>query len=41
MTDPKTVAEQLDATQTGEQFTNVIQELFTALEQAMDDEEIM
>ena len=38
MTDPKTVAEQLDAAQTGEQFANVLQGLFATLEQQMDDE---
>lgn len=39
MTDPKTLAEQLDAATTGEQFANVLQGLFGALEQQMDDDE--
>ena len=35
---PKTVAEQLDAAQTGGEFAAVIQGLFSALEGAMDRE---
>ena len=38
VTEPKTVAEQLDAAQTGEEFGAVVMGLFTALEKAMEDE---
>jgi hypothetical protein len=36
--DPKTLAEALDATQTGEEFGQVILGLFTTLERLADDE---
>lgn len=35
---PKTVAEQLDAARTGEEFGQVVMGLFSTLEKAMDDE---
>lgn len=35
---PKTVAEQFDACETREQFMGVLQNLFTVLEKAIDDE---
>jgi hypothetical protein len=38
MSEPKTVAEQLDAAQTGEEFGNVILGLFKTLEEKMDNE---
>lgn len=38
MSDPKTVAEQLDAAQTGEEFGSVILGLFGKLEKQMDVE---
>ena len=38
MSEPKTVAEQLDAAQTGEEFGSVILGLFNTLEKLMDDE---
>lgn len=38
MTDPKTLAEALDATQMGEEFGQVILGLFGTLERLMDDE---
>jgi hypothetical protein len=38
MPDPKTVAEQLDAALTPEEFGAVIQALFKAVEKAKDDE---
>jgi len=38
MTDPKTVAEKLDAAQNGEQFGAVLSDLFRALEKAGDEE---
>lgn len=37
--EPKTVAEQLDAAQTGEQFGQVVLGLFATLEQAMDEQQ--
>ena len=37
MTDPKTLAEQLDAATTGAEFGAVLQGLFATLEQQMDD----
>lgn len=37
MNDPKTVAEQLDAAESGEEFGNVILGLFAALEKLNDD----
>jgi len=37
MSDPKTVAEQLDAAESGEEFGNVILGLFAALEKLKDD----
>jgi hypothetical protein len=37
VTEPKTVAEQLDAAQTGEEFGAVVMGLFTALEKAMEE----
>jgi hypothetical protein len=36
--DPKTLAEALDATQTGEEFAQVLAGLFTTLERQRDDE---
>jgi hypothetical protein len=36
--EPKTVAEQLDAAESGEEFGLVLQGLFGALERAMDEE---
>jgi hypothetical protein len=39
MTDPKTLAEALDAAQTGEEFGQVILGLFAAVERQRDDEE--
>ena len=36
--EPKTLAEALDAAQTGEEFMGVLQGLFTFLEQAKDEE---
>ena len=36
---PITVAEQLDAARSGEEFTQVIQNLFGALQTAMDEED--
>ena len=38
MSDPKTVAEQLDAAESGEEFGNVILGLFKTLEEKMDNE---
>jgi hypothetical protein len=38
MSEPRTIPEQLDAAQTGEQFGQVIQGLFGSLERAMDQE---
>lgn len=38
MIEPKTLAEHLDAAQTGDEFGAVIQGLFKTLEQQMDDE---
>jgi hypothetical protein len=38
MTEPRTLAEQLDATQSGAEFGNVLMGLFTALEEARDEE---
>lgn len=37
---PKTLAEQLDAAQNGEEFAAVIQGLFGFLEKARDEEEL-
>lgn len=34
MTDPKTIPERLDAAENGEQFKNVLLDLFSALEEA-------
>ena len=40
MTEPrKTIAEQLDAAQTGAEFKTVLDNLFGALEKARDDDE--
>jgi len=36
--EPKTIAEQLDAAENGQQFGAVLQGLFGALERAMDQE---
>jgi len=38
MSEPKTAAEMLDAAQDGQEFGAVLQGLFGALEEAMDDE---
>lgn len=38
MSDPKTLAEHLDAAQSGDEFANVLQGLFATLEQQMDDD---
>jgi hypothetical protein len=38
MTEPKTVAEQLDAAQSGKEFGQVLQGLFANLEKQMDEE---
>jgi hypothetical protein len=38
MTDPKTLAEALDAAQTGEEFAQVLAGLFATLERQRDDE---
>jgi len=38
MTEPKTVAEMLDAAQTGEEFGTVILRIFKTLERMQDDE---
>ena len=38
MTDPKTLAEQLDAAQTGEEFGSILGLFITALGQMDDDE---
>ena len=40
MLEPKTIAEQLDAAENGQQFGQVINTMFTLLEQARDDEDI-
>jgi len=37
--EPKTVAEQLDAAQNGQQFGQVLNNLFKALEQQMDGDD--
>jgi len=37
--DPKTIAEQLDAAKTGEEFARVINGLFGLLERAIDADE--
>lgn len=37
MSEPKTVAEQLDAAQNGQEFANVLFGLFSALEKARDE----
>lgn len=39
MTQPKTIAEQLDAAKSGEEFARVLGGLFDALDQARDNEE--
>jgi hypothetical protein len=39
MTEPKTVAEKLDAAQTGDEFAQVLGGLFAGLEKARDAEE--
>lgn len=38
MSDPKTLAEQLDAARNGEEFGQVIQGLFRTVERQMDDD---
>ena len=38
MTEPKTIPERLDAARDGQEFAAVLGSLFTALEQAMDEE---
>lgn len=38
MSDPKTLAEQLDATHNGEEFGGVIQGMFRTLEHQMGDD---
>jgi hypothetical protein len=40
MPEPKTIADQLDAAQNGQQFGQVINNLFKVLEQARDHEDI-
>lgn len=37
--DPKTVAEQLDAAQNGQEFGQVLNNLFKVLERQMDDDD--
>jgi hypothetical protein len=39
MSEPKTVAERLDAADDGQQFAGVLHSLFASLEQAIDDED--
>lgn len=39
MTEPKTIAEQLDAAQSGEEFGQVLNSLFNALAVARDEDE--
>lgn len=39
MTEPKTLAEKLDAAQTGDEFAGVLNDLFGYLEKRRDDEE--
>jgi hypothetical protein len=39
MSEPKTVAEQLDAARSGDEFKQVLNNLFGALEASMDDDE--
>ena len=39
MTEPKTVAEQLDAAKDGQEFAQVINGLFGALERMSDDDD--
>lgn len=39
MNERKTIAEQFDAAQTGEEFKQVLDNLFGALEKAKDDDE--
>ena len=39
MTDPKTFPEKLDAAKNGAEFAAVLNDLFTALEKAIDDED--
>ena len=39
MTEPKTIAEQLDAAQNGEQFSNAILGLFTTLEKMINEDD--
>lgn len=38
---PKTVAEQLDAAENGQEFAAVLQGLFGALEKAIDDPKVL
>lgn len=39
MTPPRTIAERLDAAESGEQFRKVLSGFFTALDQARQEEE--
>lgn len=39
MSEPKTVAERLDAAGDGQQFGQILQSLFASLEQAIDDKD--
>lgn len=39
MTDPKTFPERLDATKDSAEFASVLNDLFRALEKAIDDED--
>ena len=39
MSEPKTVAEQLDAARSGDEFKQVLNNLFGALEASIDDDE--
>ena len=39
MSERKTIAEQFDAAQTGEEFKQVLDNLFGAMEKAKDDDE--
>lgn len=38
MSDPKTFPEKLDAAKNGQEFAAVLEELFTALQEAKDDD---
>ena len=38
MTDPKTIPEKLDAARNGDEFAQVLNDLFTALEEAKNDD---